>query len=169
MAWRSKNRQIVLGAKRAPCSRASSSAKLGKRDVHLASTRSEDDVAICLDPLRATVAALRQTGRKSWLFSDTVAGAKASAVVYSLVLTCRACGVEPYAWLRHVLTELPLRPPVADIEDLMPFNFAERVRTRTPADARKQLLNATIRLVHQGIITLQPALDTACTEIRAYG
>jgi transposase len=33
------------------------------------------------------------TGRKSWLFSDTVAGAKASAVVYSLMLTCRACGI----------------------------------------------------------------------------
>jgi hypothetical protein len=66
------------------------------------------------------------TGRKSWLFSDTTAGAKASAVIYSLVLTCRACGVDPYAWLRHVLTELPLRPPDADIEDLMPFNFAER-------------------------------------------
>ncbi|MEY9556160.1 hypothetical protein ABIF67_010283 [Bradyrhizobium japonicum] len=29
------------------------------------------------------------TGRKSWLFSDTVDGAKASAVVYSLMLTCR--------------------------------------------------------------------------------
>ncbi|KVZ87876.1 hypothetical protein WL22_27440 [Burkholderia ubonensis] len=47
------------------------------------------------------------TARKSWLFSDTVAGAKSSAVVYSLMLTCRACGVEPHAWLLHVLTELP--------------------------------------------------------------
>ena len=47
-------------------------------------------------------------------------------MIYSLVLTCRACGVEPYAWLRHVLTELPLRPPEAVIEDLMPFNFGER-------------------------------------------
>ncbi|MGF6472491.1 hypothetical protein QFZ89_007742 [Paraburkholderia youngii] len=34
------------------------------------------------------------TSRKSWLFSDTVDGAKASATIYSLVLTCRACGVE---------------------------------------------------------------------------
>jgi len=62
------------------------------------------------------------TGRKSWLFSDTVAGAKASAVIYSLVLTCRACGVDPYAWLRRALTELPQRAPDADIEDLLPFN-----------------------------------------------
>jgi transposase len=64
------------------------------------------------------------TGRKSWLFSDTVEGARASAVVYSLMLTCRACGVEPFAWLRHVLTELPQRADDASIEDLLPFNFA---------------------------------------------
>ena len=63
------------------------------------------------------------TGRKSWLFSDTVDGAKASAVIYSLMLTCRACGVEPFAWLKHVLTELPQRSDEDDIDDLMPFNF----------------------------------------------
>jgi len=65
------------------------------------------------------------TGRKSWLFSDTVDGAKASAIVYSLVLTCRACGVEPLAYLRYVLTELPQRAENADIDDLLPFNFAK--------------------------------------------
>lgn len=65
------------------------------------------------------------TGRKSWLFSDTVDGARASAVIYSLMLTCRACGVEPLAWLRHVLTELPQRNEDADINDLLPFNFAK--------------------------------------------
>ena len=65
------------------------------------------------------------TGRKSWLFSDTVDGAKASAVIYSLLLTCRACGIEPFAWLKFVLTELPQRPDDADIQDLMPFNFVK--------------------------------------------
>jgi transposase len=65
------------------------------------------------------------TGRKSWLFSDTVDGARASAVVYSLMLTCRACGIEPLAYLRHVLTELPQRATDADITDLLPFNFAK--------------------------------------------
>lgn len=63
------------------------------------------------------------TGRKSWLFSDTVEGANASAVVYSLMLTCRACGVEPLAWLRYVLSQLPQRAVNADITDLLPFNF----------------------------------------------
>lgn len=63
------------------------------------------------------------TGRKSWLFSDTVDGARASAVIYSLMLSCRACGVEPLAWLRHALTQLPQRAEDADIDDLLPFNF----------------------------------------------
>lgn len=66
------------------------------------------------------------TGRKSWLFSQTQAGAKASATVYSLMLTCRACGVEPHAWLLHVLNELPQRAPDADISDLLQFNYAKR-------------------------------------------
>jgi transposase len=69
------------------------------------------------------------TGRKNWLFSDTVEGAKASAVVYSLMLTCRASLVEPFAWLRHVLTELPKRTADADMTDLLPFNFP---KTATP-------------------------------------
>jgi transposase len=69
------------------------------------------------------------TGRKNWLFSDTVAGARASAIIYSIMLTCRACNVEPYAYLCHVLTELPQRRPDADIADLLPFNF----RLKTPA------------------------------------
>lgn len=62
-------------------------------------------------------------GRKAWLFSDTVAGATASATIYSIMLTCRACNIEPYRYLRHVLTELPQRAIDADITDLLPFNF----------------------------------------------
>lgn len=69
------------------------------------------------------------TGRKNWLFSATVAGANASAVIYSLMLTCRACGVEPYTYLRHVLTELPCRAAGADVSDLLPFNYVIDVTT----------------------------------------
>lgn len=74
------------------------------------------------------------TARKAWLFADTVAGAKASAMIYSLMLTCRACNVEPYAYLLHVLTELPQRAPDADISDLLPFNFASQ-QTSPPRPA----------------------------------
>lgn len=50
----------------------------------------------------------------------------AGAVIYSLMLTCRACNVEPYAWLRHVLTELSKRQAGADVADMLPFNHAKR-------------------------------------------
>jgi transposase len=73
------------------------------------------------------------TGRKAWLFSDTVAGAKASAIIYSLMLTCRACNVEPYAYLLRVLTELPQRAADADISDLLPFNVANPRDVSVPA------------------------------------
>lgn len=63
------------------------------------------------------------TARKAWLFSHSVAGADASAVIYSLMLTCRACNIEPYAYLCHILTELPQRTAGSDLSDLLPFNF----------------------------------------------
>jgi transposase len=60
------------------------------------------------------------------MFSNSVAGADASAITYSLLLTCRACDVEPYAYLCHVLTELPRRKTGDDVTDLLPFNFTKR-------------------------------------------
>jgi transposase len=72
------------------------------------------------------------TGRKSWLFSDTEAGAKASAMVYSLMLTCRACEVEPHGYLLHVLSKLPQRGPDEDITDLLPFHFARPQAPQSP-------------------------------------
>ena len=60
-------------------------------------------------------------GRKNWLFSATVPGAKASANLYSLVETARACGLEPYSYLRHLFTELPKATTVEQIEALLPY------------------------------------------------
>ena len=61
-------------------------------------------------------------GRKAWLFADTVNGAKASANLYSLIETAKANGLEPYAYLRYVFTELPKAETVDAIEALLPYN-----------------------------------------------
>jgi hypothetical protein len=42
------------------------------------------------------------------------------------MLTCRACGVEPWTYLNAVLSELPRRPDGADVSDLLPWRFAQR-------------------------------------------
>ena len=63
-------------------------------------------------------------GRKNWLFSDTPAGAHASAKLYSIIETCKAAGIEPYAYLRHIFEKLPQATTLADIEALLPWNVA---------------------------------------------
>lgn len=62
-------------------------------------------------------------GRRNWLFSDTVSGARASAHLYSLVQTARANQLEPYAYLRRLFAELPVAQTVEQIEALLPFSF----------------------------------------------
>jgi transposase len=60
-------------------------------------------------------------GRKNWLFCDTVAGANASANLYSLIETAKANKLEPYAYLRTVFSELPQATSVDAIEQLLPI------------------------------------------------
>lgn len=64
-------------------------------------------------------------GRKGWMFSATVEGATASARLYSLVETAKANGIEPYAYLRHVFTELPKATTIDDVEALLPWNVSK--------------------------------------------
>jgi len=61
-------------------------------------------------------------GRKNWLFSATVPGAKSSANLYSLIETAKANGLEPYSYLKKVFTDLPKASSVEDIEQLLPWN-----------------------------------------------
>ena len=61
-------------------------------------------------------------GRKNWLFSQSQAGARASANLYSLVETAKVNGLEPYAYLRQIFTLLPLAETVEDVEQLLPWN-----------------------------------------------
>lgn len=62
-------------------------------------------------------------GRKNWLFCDSVKGAESSAIVYSLVETAKANGIEPYGYLLLVLSMLPYlgkSPTHEELEKLMP-------------------------------------------------
>lgn len=46
-------------------------------------------------------------GRKNWVTINTVRGAQASAIIYSLTETARANDLNVYHYVRHLLTELP--------------------------------------------------------------
>ena len=57
-------------------------------------------------------------GRKNWLFSTSVEGAKASAVVYSLIETAKANTLSPRDYLKVLLTNLPAMDAHADPESM---------------------------------------------------
>ena len=62
-------------------------------------------------------------GRKNWMFSDSQSGAKASAMYYSIIETAKACGLEPFMYLRALFTQLPSCKTVEDYELLLPWNI----------------------------------------------
>jgi transposase len=62
------------------------------------------------------------TGRRAWLFNYDAVGAQASANLYSLVMTCRANAVEPYAYLNYLFEYLPAASTVEQIEALLPWS-----------------------------------------------
>ncbi|WP_218086328.1 MULTISPECIES: transposase domain-containing protein [Stenotrophomonas] len=57
------------------------------------------------------------------MFADTVAGAHASANLYSLIETARANGIEPYRYLVWLFTLLPLATTADDYAALLPWNM----------------------------------------------
>jgi transposase len=57
-------------------------------------------------------------GRNNWMFSDTVDGAKSSALFYSLVITAKLNGKNPYGMLVEILKALPLANNIDDFERL---------------------------------------------------
>jgi transposase len=67
-------------------------------------------------------------GRKNWLFSDTPAGAHASARLYSIIETAKATGLDPYAYLRLIFEKLPQASTPADIEALLPWKVAAALK-----------------------------------------
>lgn len=64
-------------------------------------------------------------GRKNWLFSASVEGAKASANLYSLIETAKANGLEPYAYLKRVFTEIPNIANYDGVDQLLPNRDVE--------------------------------------------
>lgn len=47
------------------------------------------------------------TARRAWLFADTPKGAKANAVLYTLVETAKANNLDVYEYLKYLLEEMP--------------------------------------------------------------
>jgi transposase len=72
-------------------------------------------------------------GRKNWLFAGSEAAAHRTAVLCSLVQTCKNLGVEPFAYLRDVIDRISMHPMPRIIE-LTPREW-KRLRDERRRDA----------------------------------
>src|SRR5262249_50353573 len=70
-----------------------------------------EDGALAIDN-NVSERALRKvvTGRANWTFCGSDAGGRRAAILYSFMATCRAHGLEPWAYLRDVLERIPTHP-----------------------------------------------------------
>ncbi|MFZ0930813.1 MAG: IS66 family transposase [Syntrophobacteraceae bacterium] len=62
-------------------------------------------------------------GRKNWLFSGHPNGAHAASTLYSLIETAKACGLEPYQYLRFLFEKIPSAQTEQDHKALLPQNL----------------------------------------------
>ncbi len=73
-------------------------------------------------------------GKKNWVMIDTVAGAKSSAIIYSIAETAKANNLKPYDYFEYLLTEIPKHLDGIDrrfLDDLLPWS------PNLPANCRK--------------------------------
>jgi hypothetical protein len=59
-------------------------------------------------------------GRKNYLFTGNDRGGRAAATIYSLIESCKLNKINPYKYLRDVLTKLP-NTLNSDIKSLLPY------------------------------------------------
>jgi len=70
-------------------------------------------------------------GRRNWLHVGQEAGGEKAANLFSLMITCKRLGVEPYAYLHDILRRLPSHPN-KDIWQLTPRGWQETFAPKSP-------------------------------------
>jgi transposase len=60
-------------------------------------------------------------GRKNWLFCGSERGAQAAAVHFSLIASCHRHGLDAFAYLRDILTQLPRLGPAPSHDAILPL------------------------------------------------
>ena len=71
-------------------------------------------------------------GRKNWLFFGSAQGGETAAVLFTFTSTCHRLGIEPWAYLKDVLTRLPTTSP-EQLAELLPDRWQAAKAAATAA------------------------------------
>jgi len=92
-------------------------------------------------------------GRKNWLFCDTAKGAESSAIVYSMVETAKANGIDPYDYLLYAMSVLSYYGKSTShemLESAMPWSDVVQQRIHKEAQTQSESCDTTNGRVHYG-------------------
>ena len=92
-------------------------------EVYLNDGRVEVDNNLVENAIRPTA-----IGKKNWLVIGQAEAGERSAIIYTVIESCRRRGLNPYAYLREVLTRLP-RMTNRQIPEVTPQAWAKMQRT----------------------------------------
>jgi len=84
----------------------------------------EDGILWIDNSLSERIIKLVALGRKNWLFSGSDEGARRAAILYSLIASCKLCGIDPFVYLRDVLERVNTHP-ANRIDELTPPQWKE--------------------------------------------
>lgn len=62
-------------------------------------------------------------GQRNWLFIGSPGAGKRSAIIYTILLSCRRCGIDPHAYIEDLLYKLPTMTNQDDMTHLLPHNW----------------------------------------------
>jgi transposase len=95
-------------------------------EIYLSDGRVEIDNNLVENAIRPTA-----IGKKNWLFIGEADAGQRSAIVYTLIECCRRRGLNPFAYLRDVLTRLP-NMTNRQIPEVTPEAWSKSCRTSQP-------------------------------------
>jgi hypothetical protein len=73
-------------------------------------------------------------GRKNWLFAGSDEGGRTAATLMSLCATCKELGIDPFVYLRDVLTRVSTHPQKR-IDELLPDRW-KPAESAEPSDRK---------------------------------
>jgi len=98
--------------------------------VFLENGRVEIDNNLVENAIRPTA-----VGKKNWLFVGDVDAGQRGAILYTIVENCRRRGIDPYAYLREVLTKLPSLTN-QNVANWTPEAYAKALREKQRTELR---------------------------------
>jgi transposase len=76
-------------------------------------------------------------GRKNYLFCGSHEAARRTAMLYSLLGTCKMHAINPFDWFKEILQRLPSHP-IKDIKDLLPHRWAQAQNQMVDASYKRR-------------------------------